>query len=96
MQNNKMPPPDGQDQTGAEIKKLKRSVSILSIGCFVQALTIGCIFWRIWRIDSALVMLNQDIQLITQDIQLITQNVDLITQNLHRFYELLVQLIGLL
>lgn len=47
MQNNGTPPPDGQDQTGAEIKKLKRSVLILSVCCFVLALTIGGIVWQI-------------------------------------------------
>lgn len=96
MQNNGTPPPDGQDQTGAEIKKLKRSVSILSVCCFVQALTIGGIVWQILRIVRTLALLNQNIQIITQSIQLITQNDDLITQNLHRFYDLLVKLVGLL
>ena len=43
MNNEKSPQPDCQGQAGAEIKRLKRSVSILSICCFVQALTLWSI-----------------------------------------------------
>ena len=89
MPTNKTPLPDGQDQTGEEIKKLKRSVSILNICCFVQALNIGCILWKIRQIIRVLALFNQNIQLITQSI-------DLITQNLYSFYDLFVQLVRLL
>lgn len=50
MNNEKSPQPDCQGQAGAEIKRLKRSVSILSICCFVQALTLWSIFWKIEKI----------------------------------------------
>lgn len=50
MNNEKSPPPDCQGQAGAEFKRLKRSVSILSICCFVQALTLWSIFWKIEKI----------------------------------------------
>ena len=89
MPHNKVPLPDGQDQAGVEIQKLKRSIFILSICCFVQALSIGCILWKIWQIIRTLALFNQNIQLIAQSI-------DLITQDLYSFYELFVQLVRLL
>ena len=89
MPNSKTPLTDGQDQTGAEIKKLKRSITFLWICVIIQALSIGCILWKIWQIIRVLALFNQNIQLIAQ-------SVDLITQNLYSFYELFVQLVRLL
>lgn len=89
MPNSKTPPPDGQDQTGVEIRKLERSIFILSICCFVQALSVGWILWKIWQIIRVLALFNQNIQLIAQSI-------DFITQDLYSFYELFVQLVRLL
>ena len=89
MPDNKTPLPDGQDQAEVEIQKLKRSIFILSICCFVQAISIGCIFWKIRQIIRVLALFNQNIQLIAQSI-------DLITQDLYSFYELFVQLVRLL
>lgn len=68
MQDSKTPPPDELDRVGAEIKRLKWSVSFLSVWCFLQAIRLFGIGRQITQISDILALCAQSIQLITDNL----------------------------
>ena len=68
MQDSKTPPPDELDRVGAEIKRLKWSVSFLSVLCFLQAIRLFSIGRQITQISDILALCSQSIQLITDNL----------------------------
>lgn len=68
MQDSKTPPPDELDRVWAEIKRLKWSVSFLSVLCFLQAIRLFGIGRQITQISDILALCAQSIQLITDNL----------------------------
>lgn len=68
MQDSKTPPPDELDRVWAEIKRLKWSVSFLSVLCFLQAIRLFSIGRKITQIYDILALCAQSIQLITDNL----------------------------
>lgn len=69
MDENKHIPPDGQDQMGAEIKKLKCSIALLWICVIIQAINIHIISCRIDQIFSLLERFAKFSEIVTQVIE---------------------------
>ena len=68
MHDSKTPPPDELDRVWAEIKRLKWSVSFLSVLCFLQAIRLFSIGRQITQISDILALCAQSIQLITDNL----------------------------
>lgn len=68
MQDSKTPPPDELDRVWAEIKRLKWSVSFLSVLCFLQAIRLFGIGRQITQISDILALCAQSTQLITDNL----------------------------
>ena len=66
MADNKAPLSDGQDQTGAEIKRLKRSVSILSVCVLIQAFNNLILSYRIDKILGLLKLFVEFNRIVTK------------------------------
>ena len=69
MPDSKTPPPDGQDQTGAEVKKLKRSITLLWICVILQEISIHIISCRIDKIFSLLELFTEYCEIVTKVIE---------------------------
>lgn len=69
MDENKHIPPDGQDQMGTEIKKLKRGIVLLWICVIIQAISIHIISCRIDQIFSLLERFAKFSEIVTQVIE---------------------------